>query len=83
MIFKKFERLRHFKVGDSVQQKSGGPFMTVESLETAINGKTFVSCTWSEGATLRHRTFLPTALKIATDLTFTIDLQAANPDRPE
>ena len=54
-----------FKTGDSVQQKSGGPIMTVEILESGIGGKIFVSCVWSEGTSLQHRTFLATDLRAA------------------
>ena len=63
----------NFKVGDRAQQKSAGPIMTVEALETAINGKAFVSRIGSEGANLQHRTFLP------TDLNFAWDMKAAKP----
>ena len=59
-----------FKVGDSVQLKSGGPIMTIEILESGIAGKIFVSCAWSLGTSPQHGTFLAT------------DLRAAKPNEP-
>ena len=35
-----------FKEGDTVRLKSGGPLMTIESIDEYIDGKTKAKCTW-------------------------------------
>jgi len=49
-----------FNVGDKVQLKSGGPFMTVESVETFGNSDT-VECVWFNNDDESHRESLPAA----------------------
>jgi uncharacterized protein YodC (DUF2158 family) len=52
-----------FKVGNIVQLKSGGPPMTVKSVE-ALDGECF--CEWfGDGSTLKSHTFFPETLKEA------------------
>lgn len=51
--------MENLKIGDTVQLKSGGPVMTVG--EQAGSGK--YSCTWFDGATVKHELFPPEQLK--------------------
>jgi len=48
-----------FKVGDTVQLKSGGPVMTVTSL-----GSTDCDCTWFDNSTPKYYSFPSQALSL-------------------
>ena len=50
------------QAGDLVHLKSGGPTMTVESVNTTGN-LTLVSCSWFDGKKLVHANLSPEALK--------------------
>ena len=59
-----------FKLGDTVQLKSGGPLMTVSNVtEEAYMqySKGDVSCTWFEGNTVKQATFKSAMLNSSTD----------------
>ena len=50
-----------FNVGDTVQLKSGGPIMTVKSIDQ-IEGVEYADCVWFDGKNeVQHMTF-PTAI---------------------
>lgn len=50
---------RLFQVGDVVTLKSGGPKMTVESLEPGSTGLALVQCEWFDHAWTRHNHAYP------------------------
>lgn len=57
---------RKFKPGDLVELKSGGPVMTIESVnESFERGQYTYSCSWFAGAKNNHRGFSEAALKLA------------------
>jgi uncharacterized protein YodC (DUF2158 family) len=53
-----------FKVGDTVQLKSGGPAMTVTRIGTS-GGEPMIWCAWFEGTKDAYGLFPPDALKAA------------------
>ena len=55
-----------FKVGDTVQLKSGGPGMTVTRIGTAA-GEPMVWCAWFEGTKDLYGLFPPEALKAPSE----------------
>ena len=56
-----------FKVGDTVQLKSGGPDMTVTRIGMA-GGEPLVWCAWFEGTKDAYGLFPPDALKTAPEV---------------
>ena len=50
--------------GDTVQLKSGGPFMTVISDEFQSDGKSFVRCAWFDEAKKLESSFIVESLDI-------------------
>jgi len=52
-----------FKIGDTVQLKSGSPRMTVTVVGTTPDGKEVVECAWFEGTHRQSGTFPPDALR--------------------
>jgi uncharacterized protein YodC (DUF2158 family) len=66
--------MAQIKVGDVVQLKSGGPKMTVESIEANPAG---ILCTWFDGADKKSSCFQPDALEPAPKKT-----KKATPRRP-
>ena len=56
--------MNNFKAGDVVCLKSGGPDMTVESIET-IGGTNSVRCVWFVEQTLYRAEFPLSALSMA------------------
>jgi uncharacterized protein YodC (DUF2158 family) len=46
-----------FKVGETVRLKSGGPVMTIGTLEVGQDCKVFAFCGWFEGKKLSQKTF--------------------------
>lgn len=52
-----------FKAGDLVELKSGGPVMTVESINT-FGGNTY-ACSWFAGDKHQENRFAEAALKLA------------------
>lgn len=52
-----------FKVGDTVQLKSGSPRMTVLVVARAADGREVVECAWFEGAQRQSGQFPPDALR--------------------
>ena len=51
-----------FKAGETVQLRSGGPIMSVASVD-AISG--MISCTWQERGQTTTKEFAPDTLKLA------------------
>ena len=54
-----------FKAGDIVRLKSGGPPMTVLSVETKLTGAIEVTCQYFFGSMIETKTFRPVVLKAA------------------
>jgi uncharacterized protein YodC (DUF2158 family) len=52
-----------FKVGDTVQLKSGSPRMTVTAVGMTADGKEMVECVWFDGTQRQNGTFPPDALR--------------------
>jgi uncharacterized protein YodC (DUF2158 family) len=52
-----------FKVGDTVQLKSGSPRMTVTVVGRTADGKEVVECAWFDGTQRQSSTFPPDALR--------------------
>jgi uncharacterized protein YodC (DUF2158 family) len=52
-----------FKVGDTVQLKSGSPRMTVTLVGLAADGKEVVECAWFDGTQRQNGSFPPEALR--------------------
>jgi uncharacterized protein YodC (DUF2158 family) len=52
-----------FKVGDTVQLKSGSPRMTVTVVGTTTDGKEIVECAWFDGTQRQNGSFPPDALR--------------------
>jgi uncharacterized protein YodC (DUF2158 family) len=52
-----------FKVGDTVQLKSGSPRMTVTVVSTAADGKEVVECAWFDGTQRQNGSFPQDALR--------------------
>lgn len=55
------------KAGDTVRLKSGGPLMTVESIDEYIDGKTKAKCTWFIDSKKNDDLFVLSALIIDED----------------
>ena len=55
-----------FKPGDIVQLKSGGPAMTISSLDTSFSSGAFTgySCEWFKGASKEHSSFKEETLQL-------------------
>jgi len=55
-----------FKSGDTVQLKSDGPIMTVESVKKVRDAegqqRDSVSCIWFDGSIFKHNAFYPAML---------------------
>ncbi|WP_434617425.1 YodC family protein [Azospirillum sp. B2RO_4] len=52
-----------FKVGDTVQLKSGGPIMTIAWIGVPLGGDTpIATCLWFNGAAKQKDTFPPDTL---------------------
>jgi len=56
-----------FIVGMKVQLKSGGPMMTIQSVDADA-----ANCIWFDKGTLRNAEFLPDTLVEATDIVGTV-----------
>jgi uncharacterized protein YodC (DUF2158 family) len=54
-----------FKVGDTVQLKSGSPRMTVIGVGRAADGEEVVACAWFDGTQRQNGSFPPDALRDA------------------
>jgi uncharacterized protein YodC (DUF2158 family) len=54
-----------FKVGDTVQLKSGSPRMTVTVVGMNANGQEIVECAWFDGTQRQNGTFPAEALRDA------------------
>jgi uncharacterized protein YodC (DUF2158 family) len=52
-----------FKIGDTVQLKSGSPRMTVTVIRTTTDGKEVVECAWFDGTQRQSSSFPPDALR--------------------
>jgi uncharacterized protein YodC (DUF2158 family) len=52
-----------FKVGDTVQLKSGSPRMTVTVLGMTAEGNEIVECVWFDGTHRQNGSFPPDALR--------------------
>jgi uncharacterized protein YodC (DUF2158 family) len=52
-----------FKIGDTVQLKSGSPRMTVTVVGTAADGKEVVECAWFDGSQRQSSRFPTDALR--------------------
>jgi uncharacterized protein YodC (DUF2158 family) len=52
-----------FKVGDTVQLKSGSPRMTVTVVGTTADGREIVECAWFDGTQRQNGSFPPDALR--------------------
>jgi uncharacterized protein YodC (DUF2158 family) len=52
-----------FKIGDTVQLKSGSPRMTVTVVGATADGKEIVECVWFDGTQRQSGTFPPDALR--------------------
>jgi uncharacterized protein YodC (DUF2158 family) len=52
-----------FKVGDTVQLKSGSPRMTVTLVGTTAEGKEIVECAWFDGTQRQNGSFPSEALR--------------------
>ena len=52
-----------FKVGDTVQLKSGSPRMTVTVVGMAADGKEIVECAWFDGTQRQNGSFPSDALR--------------------
>ena len=52
-----------FKVGDTVQLKSGSPRMTVTVVAMSADGKEVVECAWFDGTQHQASNFPPDALR--------------------
>ena len=54
-----------FKIGDTVQLKSGSPRMTVTVVGMTADGKELVECAWFDGSQRRNGSFPTDALRDA------------------
>jgi uncharacterized protein YodC (DUF2158 family) len=55
-----------FKIGDTVQLKSGGPIMTVVNVDKNLSGSQTVQCTWfTKDEVTKHETFLAASVRAA------------------
>ena len=52
-----------FKVGDTVQLKSGSPRMTVTDVGITADGKEMVACAWFDGTQRQNDSFPADALR--------------------
>jgi uncharacterized protein YodC (DUF2158 family) len=52
-----------FKIGDTVQLKSGSPRMTVTHVGAAADGRELVECAWFDGMQRQSGSFPPEALR--------------------
>ncbi|HLH95239.1 MAG TPA: DUF2158 domain-containing protein [Xanthobacteraceae bacterium] len=52
-----------FKVGDTVQLKSGSPRMTITVIGTTADGKQVIECAWFDGTQCLNSSFPPDALR--------------------
>src|ERR1700730_9576664 len=52
-----------FKVGDTVQLKSGSPRMTVTVVGMTADGREVVECAWFDGTQRQNGSFPPDALR--------------------
>jgi uncharacterized protein YodC (DUF2158 family) len=52
-----------FKIGDTVQLKSGSPRMTVTVIGMTADGKEVVECAWFDGTQRQNGSFPPDALR--------------------
>ena len=52
-----------FKIGDTVQLKSGSPRMTVTLVGMSADGKEVVECAWFDGSQRENGRFLTDALR--------------------
>jgi uncharacterized protein YodC (DUF2158 family) len=52
-----------FKVGDTVQLKSGSPRMTVIGVGRATDGEEIVACAWFDGTQRQNGSFPPDTLR--------------------
>jgi uncharacterized protein YodC (DUF2158 family) len=52
-----------FKIGDTVQLKSGSPRMTVTVVGMTADGKEVVECAWFDGTQRQNGSFPPDALR--------------------
>jgi uncharacterized protein YodC (DUF2158 family) len=52
-----------FKIGDTVQLKSGSPRMTVTVVGMTADGKEVVECAWFDGTQRQNSSFPPDALR--------------------
>jgi uncharacterized protein YodC (DUF2158 family) len=52
-----------FKIGDTVQLKSGSPRMTVTDVGTTADGKELVACAWFDGTQRQSGSFPTDALR--------------------
>jgi uncharacterized protein YodC (DUF2158 family) len=52
-----------FKIGDTVQLKSGSPRMTVTVIGLSADGKEIVECAWFDGSQRQNGSFPTDALR--------------------
>ena len=52
-----------FKRGDTVQLKSGGPIMTIMSIDPGLDGTPMLSCVWFAGQAQQYGTFQADTVK--------------------
>ena len=52
-----------FKIGDTVQLKSGSPRMTVTIVGKTADGREVVECAWFDGMQRQNSSFPPDALR--------------------
>jgi uncharacterized protein YodC (DUF2158 family) len=52
-----------FKIGDTVQLKSGSPRMTVTVIGTTADGKEVIECAWFDGTQRQNSSFPSDALR--------------------
>jgi uncharacterized protein YodC (DUF2158 family) len=63
MIDRKSGATMGFKIGDTVQLKSGSPRMTVTVVGLAADGKEVVECAWFDGTQRQSSSFPTEALR--------------------
>jgi uncharacterized protein YodC (DUF2158 family) len=52
-----------FKIGDTVQLKSGSPRMTVTDVDVTADGKELAACAWFDGTQRQSGSFPTDALR--------------------
>ena len=55
------------KIGDTVQLKSGGPAMTIRSIENYSGGRQEALCDWFDGNDKKEGKYPLTSLKLYTE----------------